>query len=139
MIGMASMLDPAQQQQKITDDIREERQERLENKFFGSIKPKKGHRLYKYNFSTHKLFELTDEDYFDPEYHVDQKFKPYSLVDKDGNPVKSFREHNGKFLKRENKVTGTHKRKIKVELNTYYFSALNETNAINTIKKLFKK
>lgn len=123
--------------QRTYDPVREERQERLENKFFGNIKPKKGHRLYKYNFSTNKLFELTDEDFYDEEIKINQQFKPYTLVNKNGLPIKSIAEYNGKKIKRDKKPITTANRKIRIEVNTYYFTSLNQANAIKHIKKMF--
>lgn len=136
MVGFAAAFDPINEQQKFIQDIREERQERLENKFFGTLKPKPGHKLYKYNYSTHKLFELADEDYFDSELVVQKKLKPVQLVSDQGEKT-TFREQRGKHLKREGKTIVNISRKIRIEINTYYFSALNETNAVKHIKKIF--
>src|SRR5687768_16300838 len=112
----------------LKDQLREERQARIENKFFGSLKPKRGHRLYKYNFASGKLFELDDADFFDSEIGIAEKFKPVQLVDRLGNHT-TIAEQNGKTIMRDSTVRMNVRKKIRIEPNTYYFGSLNETNA----------
>lgn len=124
------------------DNVREERQVKIENKYFGTLKPKKGHRCYKYNMSTGKLFELEDEDYFDSEIKVPEPFKLYNKPKKfdNGKPFKigNFDTSHRKPIKKKESIIRKTK-KIIIEQNHIYFTALNADNAIKHINKLYGK
>lgn len=116
------------------DQLREERQARLESKFIGSLRPKPGQRCYKYNFVTGKLFELDDDDYYDSEAKVVEPFKVYTKPE--GMQI-------GNFVKQKKKVKKPpvikKSLRVRVEPHTYYFCALNADSAIKFVnKKLFR-
>lgn len=99
------------QPQKINiDPTHEERQEKLESKYIGSIKnPPKGHKIYK--FCKGVLSELKESDYYDEEMTVQTS---------------------------NNRMLRTAKRKIKHEPNTIYFTALNVKTAVKKLNKAGK-
>lgn len=114
------------------DQLIEERQAKLESKFVGSLRPKAGHKCYKYNWKTGKLYELTDEDYFDAVVEIVKPFKLYNKPD--GMTIGNLKKNKPKE-KKEPLMKST--RKIKVEPDTHYFTCLNNTNAVKYVKKNF--
>lgn len=111
------------------DQIHHQREARKENKMIGSFKPKRGHKMYK--FCDGVLSELNDSDYFDAEVQI--KERPpigwYESVDKDGNRVRPGNRNIRKIEKDDEKSYTKMVRKIRMDANTYYFSALNIDNA----------
>lgn len=117
------------------DQIHQQREARRENKHIGRIRPKKGHRSYK--FSEGVLSELKDSDYYDEEITIETRpgIDWYNSLDKDGNRV---RPGNRNIKKSAKNTEGNYQqkvKKIKVEPNTHYFTALNLDNAKKYCRK----
>lgn len=111
------------------DQLRQEREARRESKMISSYRPKKGHKMYK--FCNGVLSELKDSDYYDSEVNILER-PPITWVQIKNKDGKRVRPGNRKIIKKDHNKEGSYmktSRKIRIEPDTKYFSALNLDNA----------